>query len=116
MLRKPLGVACAACFKHSAGVYAECGAFVLSAVLCDKLVKRSECMYLKKFCFAGTTSDKNGRRMFRSGGPGSNIPSGLSSRRAVPTLSGTNSNRHLRLTPKIAVFFARGWWRMTACT
>ena len=26
MRSKPLGVACAACFKHSAGVYAECGA------------------------------------------------------------------------------------------
>ena len=71
-----------------------------SAVFCDKLVKRFECMYIKKFYFAGTTSDKNGRRMFRSGGPGSNIPSGLSSRRAVPTLSGTNSNILLRLTQK----------------
>jgi hypothetical protein len=55
-------------------------------------------MYIKKFYFAGTTSDKNGRRMFRSVGPGSNIPSGLSSRRAVPTLSGTNSNILLRLS------------------
>jgi hypothetical protein len=73
-------------------------------------------MYIKKFYFAGTTSDKNGRRMFRSVGPGSNIPSGLSSRRTVPTLSGTNSNILLRLTPKIAVFFAREWLRMTACT
>ena len=97
----------------SAVLCAELGAlcrvrdFVTSAVLCDKLVKRSECMYIKKFYFAGTTSDKNGRRMFRSVGPGSNIPSGLSSRRAVPTLSGTNSNILLRLTPKIAVFFAR---------
>ena len=36
--------------------------------------------------------------MFRSGGAGSNIPKGLSSRRAVPTLSGTNSNILLRLT------------------
>ena len=71
--------------------------FVLSAVLCDKLVKRSECMYIKKFYFAGTTSDKNGRRMFRSGGAGSNLPSGLSSRRAVPTVSGSNSNILLRL-------------------
>ena len=30
-----------------------------------------------------TTSDIYGRRMFRSGGAGSNIPHGLSSRRAV---------------------------------
>ena len=36
--------------------------------------------------------------MFRSGGAGSNIPKGLSSRLAVPTLSGTNSNILLRLT------------------
>ena len=94
----PLGVDCAACFKHSAGVFGECGALCRVAVLCDKLVKRSECMYIKKFYFAGTTSDKNGRRMFRSGGAGSNIPKGLSSRRAVPTLSGTNSNILLRMT------------------
>ena len=32
----------------------------------------------------GTTSDENGRRMCRSGGAGSDIPKGLSSRRAVP--------------------------------
>ena len=92
MQSKPLGVACAACFKHSAGVYAECGALCRVAVLCDKLVKRFECMYIKKFYFAGTTSDKTGRRMFRTGGAGSNIPKGLSSRRAVPALCGTNSN------------------------
>ena len=72
---------------------------MLSAVLCDKLVKRSECMYIKKFYFAGTTSDKNARRMFRSGGPGSDIPKGLSSRRAVPILSGINStSSELRFT------------------
>ena len=36
--------------------------------------------------------------MFRSGGAGSNIPKGPSSRQAVPTLSGSNSIILLRLT------------------
>ena len=45
--------------------------------------------------FAGTTSGVYDCRMFRSVGAGSNIPDGLSSRRAVPTLSGANSNSEL---------------------
>ena len=35
---------------------------------------------------ASTASDINGRRMLRSGGAGSNILEGLSSRRPVPSL------------------------------
>ena len=53
---------------------------------------------LKTHYFAGTTSGVYDCRMFRSVGAGSNIPKGLSSRRAVPTLSGTNSNILLRMT------------------
>ena len=83
----------------SAGVFASSGALHYAKILARlKLVKLSDCT-LGIYYFAGTTSDKNGRRMFRSDGAGSNIPKGLSSRRAVPILSGINStSSELRYT------------------